>query len=174
MLDAQAFAGMLQSFQAITNIAKSLIGMHDVAVIRERVSKLQAEILSAQTSALAFQTEYAKTFERIRELEKEVADLKAWDVEKQRYELGGLRPQDRVLGPLSEPRVFGYTPKGEANPSYALCPNCFEDRVKSVLQKERRTPGMAEVLFCHRCGLDLYLEGEREPEHRRLKTPQER
>jgi hypothetical protein len=52
-----------------------------------------------------------------------------------------------------------------AEPEHHLCPDCYQKGQKSLLQREYREVGRASLLVCHRCGLDLYVTGMREPEH---------
>jgi len=153
MPDALAFAGMIQSLQAMANIAKALIGLHDERVVNERVVELTGEILAA----LAAQAEQVVLLEHVRDLEKHLAELNAWNADKEKYGLRQIRPG-----------VYAYTLKETTNvleKSLMLCANCYEQRHKSILQEEIRDPGRCRVLVCHLCGADLYVEGERRPEH---------
>ena len=91
MPDAADFAAMFTSFKAITDIAKSLIDAHDATIRREKSIELQREIIAAQQGALTAQTAQSSLLKRVGELEIEVADLKAWDTEKEKYQLIELR-----------------------------------------------------------------------------------
>src|SRR5258708_27990164 len=91
MPDAADFAAMFTSFKAITDIAKSLIDAHDATIRREKSIELQREINAAQQGALTAQTAQSSLLKRVGELEIEVADLKAWDTEKEKYQLIELR-----------------------------------------------------------------------------------
>ena len=167
MTDALAIAGMLQSFRAITDLGKALLSMRDAALIREKVIELNGEILSAQQSAFAAQADQFALRDRIRELEKEIADSKAWDAEKEKYELAKPSPYSDV---------FAYVLKedsGTSEPRHYICPTCYEDRIKSILQKETRIP-LAEVLVCARCCADIYISGEPSPLHAAAKKPPRR
>lgn len=53
---------------------------------------------------------------------------------------------------------------GSTEPPHFLCPDCFEERRRSILQEERRTSGGLDVMFCHRCGLEISRTGIRYPE----------
>jgi hypothetical protein len=66
---------------------QGLVNVRDQIKIGDTVIKLQAQILAAQQGASAAQERETALLERIRELEKEVTDLKAWDAQKQRYQL---------------------------------------------------------------------------------------
>jgi hypothetical protein len=158
MPDVLAFAGMIQSFQAITNITKALIGMRDAAMIEGKVIELQGEILSAQASAFAAQADHAASISRISALEKEVAHLKAWDAEKQKYHLVELRTN---VAP-GHGGALAYALKEQtksSEPIHFLCPNCYEDGRKAILQQEWR-PGRVDILYCLSCHGEINRTGE--------------
>lgn len=158
MTDALAIGGLIQSFKTMADLGKALLGMRDAVLIQNKVAELNGEILSAQASALATQMDQFTLLEQKRALEEEVARLKAWDAEKQKYQLAKLNPHTDV---------FAYTLKqdsGVTEPPHSLCPQCYQDGVKTILQKEIRLP-LAEVLVCNRCGSELYIMGRRHPEH---------
>jgi hypothetical protein len=83
--------------------------------------------------------------------------LKAWDAEKQRYEFKQLRAPNAPGG-----GAFAYSLKPDvilAEPPYSICPNCYADGHKSVLQGVTQAHGRVNLLSCHRCGLQLNLTG---------------
>ena len=106
--------------------------------------ELQEKILAAQAAQAAL-------VESVSTLEKEVADLKAWDAEKKRYTLA-----DIGNGALA------YEVKEDARgtePQHRLCANCYHDGHKSILQPETVIPGMWHVFVCHRCSAVLWPHG---------------
>ncbi|MGA3228661.1 MAG: hypothetical protein ABSD51_01820 [Candidatus Binatus sp.] len=161
------FGAAIVSLQAAFDLAKTFVGIHDDAVVREKVIELQGTIMSAQATAVAAHSDQTAALKRVTELEKEVADLKTWDAEKEKYEL---------TQPMPRAEVFAYALKKDSGPPslrHYLCATCYEDRVKSILQKEMRVP-LAEVLVCPRCGADHYLVGKRYPEHNAMKKSRRR
>jgi hypothetical protein len=95
--------------------------------------------------------------EHVRELEKEMTDLKAWNADKKRYKLTDVGPG-----------LTAYTlKKGMENGEvpHNLCASCYQNGKKSILQPETRFPGRCDVLACHRCGSALYLSGGPDPAH---------
>src|SRR5581483_6141929 len=75
----EIFAG-LGAIKTAFDMTKGLQDIHD-AVTRDRaVIELQKEILAAQSTQSAL-------IERVNDLEREVAQLKAWDADKARYQL---------------------------------------------------------------------------------------
>jgi hypothetical protein len=130
------------SLKAASELAQALMGLHDTAAINAKSFELQREILSAQSSALAAQVAQSALLNRVGELEKELAELKAWDAEKEKYELTELGRG-----------TFAYASKrqtGAPEPKHSLCPNCYQDGRKSILQREKEI-GFNELLRCLRC-----------------------
>jgi hypothetical protein len=140
-------AGVIASLQASFEISKAFLGLRDTALIQSKVIELQGQILAAHQSALAAQDAQAALSQRVRDIEQEVTDLKAWGAEKQKYELA-------PVGPGS----FAYTLKpdaGSTEPSHSLCPNCYQDGHKSILQAQARS--LKKVLHCPRCKEDIIV-----------------
>ena len=86
----------------------------------------------------------------MRDLEKEIARVKAWDEQKQRYEL--ISPwQGAVTYALKKAR-------SNSEPPHWICTKCYEDGRKSILNDLRKTPkiGRPQVgLDCHVCGTHI-------------------
>ena len=157
MPDAADFGALFGSLKVITDLAKLMIDARDASVIRAKAIELQREIIAAQSCALAAQTDQLALLERKRELEKEVADLKAWEAEKEKYELANVRPQNHPSG-----TAFAYALKeaaGATEPKHFLCANCYQQGQKSILQREHRMPGALDIMFCQRCGGEINLTG---------------
>jgi len=134
-----------------------MAGLRDAAAFQEKRLELQSKIMDAQSSVFLVNNERAALIEEIGELKKKVAGFETWETEKQRYELIETIPGVRV-----------YSLKEDAQPPetpHQICAQCYQKGQKSILQHENRQPGRAEVLVCHNCGLDLYVSGNRQPEH---------
>jgi hypothetical protein len=116
---------------------ETLANFHELV---SAISEVNAQLMSAQTAALLSQETQATLTERIGELEKEIAELKDWKREADRYQLGEIAPgvPVRVLKPGRE--------QGEAE--HSLCATCFDDHKKSFLQ---HGPAVQQV-SCARCG----------------------
>lgn len=158
MVDISAIAGAVSALKGAMDITKAIITLHDAEAIKVKVIELNGKILEAQGATFAANDERATLIKRVGELEKEIADLKAWDAEKQNYKLFTV-PNSPVMA---------YAPKDTTEgteASHYLCANCYTDNKKSFLQSETRFPGRAHVLVCHKCNGDFYVAGGREPEH---------
>lgn len=149
MVAAEIMAGV-SGFQAMYNAAKALKDMNDASVRYGAVIELQEKILAAQEQQAAL-------INRVGDLEKEVASLKAWEAEKQRYELKDIGNGNLVYS--IKPEMQG------AEPPHNLCANCFNQSKKRHLQTEYYFVGRARAYLCHDCGSRLYTSGHYHPEH---------
>ena len=100
--------------------------------------------IAAQGDINTAQADHFTMLHEIDALKKEVAHLKAWDVEKEKYKLHEIAPS-----------VFTYILKEEAHagePIHQICPNCYTDGKKSILQKQI-TGGLAALIEynCPKC-----------------------
>lgn len=157
MLDAPAIAGMVSGFKAATELVQLAINSRDAGIIKAKAIELQGQIFAAQANALTAQADQFTLLNRVRDLETEVAELKAWDAEKDKYELTNIRPPNSPHG-----KLFAFALKEEivtGEPAHLFCERCFRDRIKSILQEEMRDPGRILVLFCTRCGAELSRTG---------------
>lgn len=150
MVVAETIAG-LGAIKTAFDMAKALENIHETTVRDRAIIDLQKEILAAQAAQFAL-------VESVGTLKKEVADLKAWDADKQRYKLTELKPG-----------VMAYTLKeGMENgePIHQLCASCYTSGHKSFLVPATWNPGRAHVLVCNDCGWYAYIHGMSCKEHK--------
>jgi hypothetical protein len=125
MPDMSLIAGAVSSLKLAQDMTKTLISLRDFTKLNETVIELQRVILAAQSDALAAQSDQFTMLERVRNLEAEIARLKAWDSEKGKYEL-----KDVGHG------AFAYVRKEDADPReppHWLCTKCYRDGKGSIL-----------------------------------------
>lgn len=114
----EIFAG-IGALKSAFDLAKGIKEIDDAAKRNSAVIDLQSTILTAQQAQGELLNENS-------ELKKENTALKAWGVEKSRYEL-----IDLYRG------LFAYVLKAgceQGEPPHALCANCFQQGKKSILQ----------------------------------------
>lgn len=127
MPDISAIAAALSSLKAAKDIAEAMVTLRDTSAFQSKLIEFQGKLIDANNSAFAAQDERSALLEQIRDLEKEVAKLKAWETEKERYQL-----KDVFLG------SFAYVLKPDAEgpePPHWLCTNCYENGKRSILQR---------------------------------------
>jgi hypothetical protein len=125
----------LSGLKTAFDIAKGLKDISDATARNAAVIELQEKILSAHAAQ-------SDLIERIRELEKEVASLKTWETEKERYSL-----TDFGVG------TFAYLLKEEkaaGEPPHRICANCYQHNRKSILQFNHHAQGQ-DWYDCHGC-----------------------
>ena len=143
MVDMTALAAMATSLRAAVEITKAMKDVRDANILQTKVFELTREILAAQTSALEANIAQSALLEKVRDLETQIARLEAWSREKDRYQLTEV-----ATG------VFAYAIKPKAKgtePFHLLCPRCYEDSKKSILQFTQNIHRGTNVHVCPRC-----------------------
>ncbi len=125
MVDLALFQGAVTGLKTAADIAIGISKLKTMTEVTAKAIELQQVILSAQSDALAAQSAQFSLIERIRDLEDELTEMKAWETEKQRYKL---------ITPWTGSLTYGLkeSMKG-AEPPHYLCTNCYEDGRKSIL-----------------------------------------
>lgn len=152
-----AISGVVSQIQTIKDALGAAIKARDVAVFDEKAVELNAKIIAAQELALAAQAAQAALVERERALEEKIAELEAWNAEKERYKL------DEII-----PGAFAYALKegmSDAEPMHYICAHCYQDKRAFILQKVAYSHGRAEAMVCPHCDTHLYIHGHPQPEH---------
>jgi len=123
------------------DIIKNILELKASADIKAKVSELQGAVLSAQSNALAANAHQSAMIEEIRNLKEQIAHMKAWEEEKQRYKL--ITPwAGTVLYALKEAC-------SDSEPAHWICTKCYEDGRKSILNTQRKSGWYG--LVCPRC-----------------------
>jgi hypothetical protein len=135
---AEIYAG-LGAFKAMFDMARGLKDIHDTTIRNGAIIELQEHILTAQA-------EQASLVERLRTLEKQLTELKAWEAEKERYQLHELPPGVFVLSLKPE--------MGNGEPDHSICQACYQRGKKSVLHADEHRNGIHH-LTCHECSAVL-------------------
>jgi hypothetical protein len=156
MVDIAAIAGAASALKSAYDLSKAALSAHDDSVVRAKVSEMQGEISAALASAITAQTEHLAALDRVRDLERELAQLKAWEVEKQRYQMERLPPGVIVYTLKQEGVNAGEVP-------HSICPTCYHRGKKSLLHSDQPGNGVYN-LTCHECGTSLHVGIFRPPE----------
>jgi hypothetical protein len=144
MPDISAIASALSSLKAAKDIADAMISLRDTVAFQAKLIEFQGKLIDANNAAFAAQDERTALLERMRDLEKQVTDLKAWDTEKQRYEL-----KDIYDGVSFAYVLKPHTPSAE--PPHWLCAKCYQEGKKSILQRSEETADPGDRLPFWKC-----------------------
>jgi hypothetical protein len=147
---AEIYAG-LGSLKIAFDLAKGLKDMDDATRRNAAVIELQEKILSAQSTQ-------SELVEAVCELKRRVAELEAWEAEKQRYQLAEISPG-----------IVCYEPKEGMRgpePPHRLCANCYAASQKRFLQAVQNGPSFFRFR-CNACGEEVhYSRGGSPPVNR--------
>ena len=139
------FAAAFEGLKVASTIAKGIANLKTETEINLAIIDLQQHLVQTQQFVLKAQSS-------IRNLEDRLAQFETWETEKERYEL-----KEVVLG------GFVYATKepiDSGDPPHWICPQCYQDRKKSILQTVHRMSS-GGTTTCHRC--DLRLTGTEPP-----------
>ena len=126
-MDMSLIQGTITGLKTASDIAKGFLELKSISDVQGKVIELQSAILSAQSSALAANSDQASMVEQIRTLKEEIASVKAWETQKQRYKLH--TPWDgSVIYALKESMA-------NSEPPHWICTSCYENGKKSILNQ---------------------------------------
>ncbi len=146
--------GALGSLKSASDITKGLLGLKIDAEVTAKAIELQGVIADAFAKLITAQTDQATALRRIDQLEAEIRRLKDWAAEKERYELHELTPGGFTY--RVKPAMQG------SEPAHDLCPNCYQDNIKSILQYSGAAK-WHKTYTCQRCKTVVMGEGVQIP-----------
>lgn len=100
------------------------------ADLTELPEGMRAGIIQLQDKVISAQSTHSAILARLDELEQEVMKMDRFEKEAARYELAATKAGAAVYALKAE------DDRGE--PHHCLCPNCYADRKKSILQPSGR------------------------------------
>ena len=121
------------------NIAKAVFDTRDATKIGELQLEFTTALLDVAQKQLAVTESYQATLDANKKLKQQIEAYERWEQDSQRYQLHQL-----------EPGILVYALKPEhttTQPAHWLCAACYDDRKKSVLQRESKG---SDVLICPR------------------------
>lgn len=158
MTDLTAIVAAVSGLNAVSNLAKTAVEAHDSVVLNTKLSELYPAILAAQSAAIDAKAAQSDMIDEIRQLKQQIADLEKWDAEAEKYSL-------REVGR----EVYAYTLDADTDsetPSHMLCAHCFENRKKSILQRQPAPVQRSVCVKCPACGTEYVLKARGELQSR--------
>jgi hypothetical protein len=117
------------------------------SAITDKVIESQAAIFSAQSAMIELQAKHQELLDETDTLKKQLIEMEDWKAESQKYSL-----IEMVEG------VFVYALKPDQKdtaPPHWLCPNCYQNKKKSILQFEYSPTAHNNSFKCSQCSLQL-------------------
>ena len=147
MPDIALIQSAITGLKTAGDIAKSFLELKSIADVQGKVIELQSAILAAQGSALAAQSDQSSMAQRIRELEEEVARVREWEEQKQRYTLHKFP---------SGAFAYGLKPESaNGEPMHYVCAKCLNRGRKTILQ-ESKSGDYGTAMACHECKVNIF------------------
>jgi hypothetical protein len=146
-MDFAAIGAAVTSLRMAGDVAKGLISLNTMAEVQSKAIELNEKIIDAQHRIFEANAAQTELVERVRQLEGQIARMKDWDAQKQRYKLAA---------PFAGCMVYALQKSmSEGQPPHYLCASCFQKSDPSILQsregrqtKEGRVRGN---FYCPAC-----------------------
>jgi regulator of replication initiation timing len=127
----------ISSIKSIGNFAAFLLNAKISTEVTQKATELQSTIITLQNSIMSVQVQNQELLDENNRLKQQLAEAQNWEAEASKYSL-----KQSLSG------CFVYALNNDQlnmQPYHWLCPHCFQDKQKSILQK-----GGREYL-CPRC-----------------------
>lgn len=115
----------VNSLKAASDIGKALLSIHTTAEVQGKAIELNQIIIDAQQSLLAAHAAQSTLVDEVRDLKSQIAAMKDWDAQKQRYQLASPNTGSFVYA-LKKDMAHG-------EPPHYLCANCFKQGKASIV-----------------------------------------
>ena len=131
--------------------AKILIDARDQSKRADAQMEFTQTLIEVQEKSLSLIQSNQELLVTNESLKQQLADNEKWEQEQTRYVLENVG---------NGATVYSLDPeKASGQPLHWLCPNCFEDRKKSMLQRTGKTDGiLASVFKCNRCKSEVIAQ----------------
>lgn len=136
------FALFLQGFKGAIDIAKGLKSTYDQHTVSDAQAEFFEKLSDLYVRATSLYESHSTLTREKDELEKKLMEYEQWAQTERQYELKQVAPGKFV-------RSYKKSDKN-TDPMHWLCPNCWEDKKKSILQGH---PSLGDALeyICPRC-----------------------
>jgi hypothetical protein len=134
----------VQSTKALAELVKAANGLSNQLELLTAVNTVQEKLSQALISNLEGAEKQAALSERVRELEKRIAEVENWEQQMQRYVL--FEFPTKTLAYAIRPGME------QGEPAHYLCTTCVEKKQKTILQPHGR------YLKCQVCKTDIEIQ----------------
>lgn len=148
MVGITEISATIGGIKAAMDIAKGISATSDAIALAEVKIALQTALLDAQGNLISIQDSQSKNLRRIEELEAQILKFDAWAEERARYKLVEF-PSGTHAYVLKEEQARG-------EPIHRICPSCYQESRKSILQTVWKRDGGEEV-SCPKCKMTMKL-----------------
>lgn len=148
------FTLLIEGIKGSIAMVKGLKSAYDQHTITQAQTDVLEKLLALQMDALSLQEKHSALIHEKEELQKKVMEAQKWSETESQYELKQVVP-GRIV------RSFKKTSES-TDPPHWLCPNCWEDKKKSILQSYNWM-GDSWRVSCPRCSFKMSVSGSHIP-----------
>ncbi len=126
----QAITSIVEKFSALVGRAKQDGASEEFTRdLNGAIIEMQGTIIAAQAVALEAQAEQGRLASRIAQLEEATVRSRVWEEEKALYVLASTFDWGTPIAYQLRDEA-----RRDGEPEHFICPNCYEDGMKSILQ----------------------------------------
>lgn len=123
------FNAALTSLNLLTKMAKAALDAHTDAEVRKVVSEFDAAIRDLHQRIIEIQLQSQELIRAKVEAEQKLVAYEKWEAERAKYALTEVA--DGVFVYVLQPQ------HASGHPIHWLCPKCYEERKKGILQRQQ-------------------------------------
>lgn len=139
----------LAGIKTISDLASLVLKLKVDSAVTEKAIESQSAIISLQSAILTVQTHNQELLEENKGLKQKLIDAENWDAEAQKYALTKVGQSNCV--------AYALKPEySDASEDHWLCPSCYQDKRKSILQRTGTRNGRT-LCTCARCPAEILL-----------------
>ena len=143
----------LSSVKAITELTNLVLKAKVDNAVSAKALESQTALITLQSAMLSLQSEHEILQREKNELREELNNLLAWNSTAIQYQLTEI-----CAGVF----VYASNSREDMCPAHWLCPHCFENKQRSILQLDNKSTEGADYL-CPRCKTILHDPTNRYP-----------
>lgn len=132
MIDIGSIGAAVASLKTAGEIAVALMDLKSATDIQGKVIELNQKIIAAQHQVFAANQAQTALVEEVRDLKSQIAQMKDWEAQKQRYKLAA--PSDGGFVYALQKSM------SDGEPPHYLCAACFKKGKPSILQGREGRP----------------------------------
>lgn len=140
MVDMGSITAAVGSLKVAGDIAMGLINLKTMAEVQAKAIELNQKIIAAQHEIFAANAAQSTLVERVRDLEKQIARMEAWEAQKKRYQMASV---------LAGTTIYALKKSmSDGEPPHYICASCYQTGHRSILQNGQDMKTMRTFLVC--------------------------
>ncbi len=144
----QELAAGLAGLKTVSDLVTLALKIKEDTALTAKAIESQSAIIALNTTILGVQASNQELLEENQRLKKEIVDLKNWDEEASRYQLSQVGQYEGSVAYVLKEEY------ADTAPAHKLCPNCYDEKRKSMLQPNGTRRG--RILYtCARCPAEV-------------------